>query len=73
MEKGFKDINYANLSKRTTVCCITMLNGYEIAGIYSCTDEQLEDTKLRENRAYLNALKSLERIRNKQKQQNRVE
>jgi hypothetical protein len=58
---NFKNVSYANVGERTTVCVLTCNNGYEITGAYCCKAESISDSELREKRAYDNAIKSYQR------------
>lgn len=60
MEK-FKKVEFVNLGEKTTVCCLVEDDGYEITGVFTCKPDMLDKQEYRNERAYENALKKLDR------------
>lgn len=40
MDPGIQRIEYKKIGQKTTVCCITLWNGFEIVGVSSCVDPE---------------------------------
>jgi hypothetical protein len=48
-------IDHVRIGRKTTVCCITLLNGYEVIGISACVDAKNFDEKIGREQAYCDA------------------
>lgn len=59
-------INYVDVSTHSTVCVVTFANGFEIVGTYICRRDEINNTILRKEKAYKNAMKLYDRHASKQ-------
>lgn len=55
IQHTIKSVNYHHIGKKTTVCLITLKNGYEIVGTSGCVDPENYDAGIGEKIAYENA------------------
>lgn len=57
-----KSTQYSRLGLRTTICLVTLDNGYETVGISVCADVDSYDYDIAKPKAKADALKKLEAI-----------
>ncbi len=55
-----KNTKYMRVTARTTVCILTMANGFEIVGTSSCIDEENYNESIGNSCAYEDALKKVQ-------------
>jgi hypothetical protein len=53
---------YTKIGEKTTVCLLTLKNGYEIAGYSACVDPKMFDYEIGKHWAKENAKQKLEEI-----------
>lgn len=59
--------DYACLGERTTCCVVTLKNGFEVTGSYTCKKDKIDNKEFREQMAFDVALQNLERREEKRK------
>lgn len=62
-EQGIKDqiikAEYMRIGIKTTICCLTLKNGFEVVGFSACVDPNNFNKQMGEEFAYANAFNKL--------------
>lgn len=59
VEKSVADVQYQRLGKKTTLCLITLINGFELVGTSACVDPANFDEVIGRELAYKDGLDKL--------------
>jgi hypothetical protein len=62
LQDKIKESHFIRLGRKTTVCFMVLVNGYEIVGSDACVDPKDFDQKIGETWAFKNALDQLEKL-----------
>lgn len=61
-EKWVKKVTYKKIGEKTTICVITLGNGFEIVGHSACVDKDMYNREIGEHYALVKALSNLSEL-----------
>lgn len=71
MDQYIKRVDYTKIGQKTTVCCITLWNGFEIVGVSSCLHPEQYSRHVGERLAREDAMSKVKQLKAFAEQQRR--